>query len=583
MLGAASFEGGDLADDKHDAGGGAGERRGGRTAGKGIASHLRRYGAFYAIAIVVVIVVAVLPSVGGDGGNGGDAAPSQDGDRLTATDGPWRPGSGDIEHGTGTARSGAACEPGVSQIPETVLSVPCLPEFTGDNGGATYRGVTEDTIRIVRRTFPETPNLEATREELQEAGFATPEVIVEVRDQFIDYFNENYELYGRHVEIVEYESRFGDSTAEALGEGREGACQDATYIAEELNAFGVIGGGEAGVTGGAGSGPFSECAAERGLVVFNGGAYYPESWYQDLHPYVWNTAMDCEQVARHTAAYVENRLGDKPAEFAGDPELASRTRKFGSYTPEGTRRVCNDLSREILEDHGVYDGEADTPTVRYALDISRFAEQAARAVVQWKADEVTTVIVGSDPISLEFLTEAAEDQDYHPEWVILGTAGQDSAVFGRAYDQDQADGHMFGLSLISGTEELYGRDSDPARLYRELNEGEQIPGGTTGGFFNSVHWFNLLQAAGPDLTPDNLARGVQSLPPLGGGDRVLWHFGDTHTATKDAREVYWDGSAPPGPEEFDQSVQGNFVATNDGERYMADEWPAEDPPIYPDR
>ncbi|MFP3901873.1 MAG: hypothetical protein ACLFXM_13550 [Acidimicrobiia bacterium] len=576
-----------MADDSRDAGGppaggGPGPGPGSHRPRRGAITHLRRYSVFYAIALVVVLVVALLPSVSPDDGD--EAATSQNVDGDAAAGGPWRPGSGDIEHGSGTTRGGDPCEPGAGQIPETVLSVPCLPEFTGDNGGATHRGVTEDTIRIVRRTFPGSANRDAVRAELDEAGLATPEVVIEVRDQFIDHFNETYELYGRRVEIVEYESRFGDSTAEALGEGREGACQDAAYIAEELEAFGVIGGGEAGLTGAAGSGPFSECAAERGLVVFNGGAYYPESWYADLHPHVWHTFMDCEQVARHTAAYIAKRLGDNPARFAGDPELASRTRKFGSYTPEGTRRVCNDLSRELLQDeYGVYDGEADTPTVRYALDISRFAEQAARAVVQWKADGVTTVVVGSDPISLQFLTQAAEEQDYHPEWVILGTAQQDSNVFGRTYDQNQVDGHMFGLSLISGTEELYGTDSDPARLYRRLNDGEEIPRGTTGAFFNSVHWFNLLQAAGPELTPENLARGVQSMPPLGGGDRVMWHFGDTHTATKDAREVYWDGDAPPGPEEPDQSLRGAFVPTYGDRRFLVDDWPAEDPPIDPDR
>ncbi len=447
------------------------EDSGGRR--KGLAAHMKRYGVFYGAAAAVAVVVAVLPSVGGDDDDDSDSTNGANGE--VAADGAWRPGSGDIEHGTGTSRSGVTCEPGVNQIEETVLSAPCLPEFTGDNGGATSRGVTEDTIRIVRRTFPVSANLEATREELQAAGLATPEVSIEVRDQFIDYFNESYELYGRNVEIVEYESRFGDSTAEALGEGREGACQDAAYIADELEAFGVIGGGEAGITGAAGSGPFAECAAERELVVFSAGAYYPESWYDDLHPYAWNFTMDCETLATHMAAYITNRLAGGTAEFAGDPEVASRPRKFGSYTPEGTRTVCNDVTREILEDNGTYDGESDTQTIRYALDISRFGEQATRAVVQWKADEVTTVIVGSDPISLQFLTEAAEEQDFHPEWVIVGSAQQDSNVFGRSYEQNQADGHMFGLSLISGTEDLYGTDSDPAAAVPQAQRGRGDP------------------------------------------------------------------------------------------------------------
>lgn len=573
-----------MADDHANAGTEAGaERRGPAARPRGIVAHLKRYGAFYAIAAAVVLVVALLPSIGGDDDDADEAGTADGETAAVATDGPWRPGSGDIEHGSGTARSGVACEPGVGQIPDTVLAVPCLPEFSGDNGGATYRGVTEDTITLVRRVFPETANTEAVRSELDEVGIASTEVMIEIRDQFIDYFNENFELYGRRVEIVEYESRFGNSTEEALGQGREGACQDATYIVEELEAYGVVGGAGVGGGGGFGSGPFAECAAERGLVVFSGGPYFPESWYQELHPYVWHTTMDCEQIARHAAAYIGTRLADQPAEFAGDPELASRTRKFGSYTAEGRYSQCNDLTRQLLQDeYGTYDEDAATPTIRYALDISRFAEQAMRAVVQWKADDVTTVIIGSDPISLEFLTQAAEEQDYHPEWVILGTAQQDNDNFGRSYNQNQVDGHMFGLSQISGTDELYGPDSDPASLYRKLND-EDIPDGTTGSFFGSVRVFNMLQAAGPELTPENMAQGVQSMPPLGGGDRVLWHFGEGHTATEDAREVYWDGSAPPRPDEPDQSERGAFVATYDGQRFLPEDWPAESPPIYPDR
>ena len=76
------------------------------VAEKGLAAHLKRYGVFYGAAAAVAIVVAVLPSVGGD---------DDEGDRTNgevASDGVWRPGSGDMEHGTGTSRRRSRPAPG---------------------------------------------------------------------------------------------------------------------------------------------------------------------------------------------------------------------------------------------------------------------------------------------------------------------------------------------------------------------------------------------------------------------------------------------------------------------------------------
>ena len=63
----------------------------------------------------------------------------------------------------GRARRGVTCGPGVRQLPGSVYSAPCVPAFTGDNGGATHRGVTGDTIRIVRRRVPRDGQLPGRR------------------------------------------------------------------------------------------------------------------------------------------------------------------------------------------------------------------------------------------------------------------------------------------------------------------------------------------------------------------------------------------------------------------------------------
>jgi hypothetical protein len=379
------------------------------------------------------------------------------------------------------------------------------------------------------------------------------------------------------VEFVTYESKFGDATQEALGGGREGACQDATLIADEMKAFGVTGG----------SGSFSECAAERGLVVFGAAAYFSESFYKDRSPYLYNTTMSCERISNHNAEYIGKRLVGKPAKWAGDPALAKHVRKFGTDVPDNEEyQKCTDITQSTLKDK--YKAEPGL-RVNYALDISRFVDQAKRAVIQFKAGGVTTIITASDPISIGLMTKEATAENYFPEWFIIGTAGQDTDNFGRSYDQKQVDGHMFGISELGSSAKLYGATADAPKLYAKLNPGKTIPGGTVGNLYDSVNIFNLLQAAGPTLTPANIEKGISTMAPTGGPDYAVgeWDYRQgidgkpDHTAVDDAREVYWDGSAPPGPEERDKTKKGSFIESEPGKRYDLGEWPTTEPKVYP--
>ena len=546
---------------------------------RGSKSHLRRYGPFYAIGAVILLVLVLVPVITGGDDDGDDDETASVATGGSNGDGPWRPASGDIESGTGTTKNGDECGEGDRQIPETVYSVPCLPEFTGDNGGATSRGVTGDTIRLVFRDFPESANSQQTDQELRDRGLATTEETDAIRDQFIEYLSDHYELYGRKIEISEYTSQFSNNTSELLGGNREEACQDATQIVEEVGAFGVIGlGGQSGV--------FSECAAERGLMVFNGGAYYSEDWFRDQHPYVWSSTMDCSRVSAHVAEYIGKRLLDKPAKFAGDPELAEKTRTFGTYVPENEQYAkCVDITENIVKDE--YGGSGSQVIVRYQLDISRFTEQAQRAVVQFKAEGVTTVVTAADPISIAALTTAANEQDYHPEWLTIGTAFADLNSFARGYDQEEVDGHLFGLSQLGEDSAIFGPEGEVEPLYKKMT-GEEILKGTTGEFYYLVNALNLLQAAGPDLTPENVAKGAWSLPPMGDETSAagVWWYGDSvdgdggdHTVVQDSKEVYWDADAPPEETEVDQDAKGDYLPTYDGRRFSLGEWPEGEPEL----
>src|SRR5688500_13366109 len=221
-----------------------------------VAIHARRYAPFYVSGLFVAAAVIFTPTsdedrtpaaigtfgapseggcsaqtedagtpgagASGTGANGvaAGSSPSATGGSggPTATPGGAAGGSAaGVQAGTGTTRGGFDCAPGVRQLPWSNYAAPCVAEFTGNNGGQTWNGVSEEMIRVVVRDYatgagPATAALTAAgidREENQRRQRA-----------LMDYFNEVYELYGRRVEFVPFTSN-ANPFEEANGRGRE--------------------------------------------------------------------------------------------------------------------------------------------------------------------------------------------------------------------------------------------------------------------------------------------------------------------------------------------------------------------------
>ena len=545
------------------------------------------------------------PTAGGTTSSGGAAAPTAKpgaGATGTATGAVAAPtnqpisaetATGAIQRGTGTTRDGRPCTPETRQVPFSSYAIPCQNKYDGPNGGATFRGVTDKEITIVRRKFPESANSRAVAEVNAQAGYASADTTEEVRKTFIEYFNKTYELYGRQVKYVVYESKNNaSSTDEAQSKGKELACLDAEDV-KGLNAFGTL----------SGTPPFSECAAERGIPVFAASAYHPETYYRKYHPFMWHTVMECERISYQVAEYIGKRLHGKPAKWAGDPVLQAKTRHFGTYVPDNDAyQSCVKITqRELKSKYGVTD---TGPQYNYQLDISRFPDQAAQASVQFSAAGVTTVILACDYISTTVLTAAAEQQRWRPEWLQIGTALNDADNSARLFHQGQVNGHLFGPSQLGATTKLIGENSEPGQVYKAAT-GKVIPEGTSGDYFSVVLMFNLLQAAGPNLTPAAIGAGAKTIPPGGAPDFPLgyWSLVDgpdgtegagDHTTIDDSREIFWvsqgcqttctDASNASDP--YYRGPDGNagtYKETYGGKRFRNGEWPKEDPPIYPPR
>jgi hypothetical protein len=435
-----------------------------------------------------------------------------------------------------------------------------------------------DTISFVIRRYGDGPDNVLAKQILSQAGQAPEGATAEVRRVFLDHFNSVYELYGRHVVLTDYTTN-ASVFDEVNGKGREQACADATAIAGERKAFGVL-----PPSGSFMFGTFSECAVAQRLFLPIGAYGYPESWYRSVHPYAWAVQMDCDRVLHQLAEYIGKRLAGRPARWALDPRLAATPRVFGMIAPDfGRYRDCVDpFVRELADRYGV----KIASRYNYTLDPSTSSQQAAQAVVQFKAAGVTSLLLLSDPVTNIQLTSQARSQQWGPEWVIDGAGLEDNDDFTRLYDQDRINGHLFGLSELGSREADQGPNSEPARLYRKLT-GKPLPAGTDGDYFTLVHLFNLLQAAGPGLTPDAIGAGAARLPASGapGFDYGLWGLqtnaegspGLDHTEVDDAREVYWDGDAPS----YD-GKKGTFIGAYGGKRFTNGQWPTDNPTYYQD-
>jgi hypothetical protein len=574
------------------------------------ALHLRRYFPIYVFLLVAVIAAALVPSIqdrghtnklasgsaaaGVKNGNGAETASTLGGPATAgALGGAGAPAQRvtrsiaqslqAANQSTGKTRGGVECAPGVRQLPASRYAVPCTEAFKGNNGGATSFGVLPDKIRIVRRGFADNASSDFVNTIVAQAGGAPPEYVRGVRDVFIKYMDTMFEFYGRKIEWVDYESKYGDSTQEALSKGREGACADATYIKDTLKAFAVVAGKNVATV----SDVFASCAAERKMMTFGAAPYFPETWYRARHPYAWGGVMECERIEYQITEYIGKRLAHKPAKWAGDPITRATTRKFGTYVPDNDQyQFCANLGKKLLKEKYNQDpGEQ----FNYALQVERFADQANHAIVQFHARGVTTIVLACDPISTIFLTQAASKQGYFPEWFSIGVALHDVDNVARLFDPTEVNGHLFGPSQLGSTPKLVGPQSEPGVLYRQLTGKNLTEGGVTDGqYWGLLGIYSVIQAAGPLLTPNGIAAGTFNAGPGGAPEFAVGYTSyqdgpdgtlgaHDHTAIDDAREIYWMGTATS---PFDGKT-GTYFETYGGKRFRNGEWPREDPPIYP--
>ena len=443
------------------------------------------------------------------------------------------------------------------------FSPPCIAPFTGDNGGATHRGVTKDTITIAMRFNPDAnPAVEAA---LFAAGAGdTRDEVRATRQAWIDMFTAHYRTYGRKVKLVYFEQSGSDEAA-----GRA----DALKVATEIKAFAAW----------SGSGTYREELARRGVVCICGGR--DVKYFNDMAPYLWGTQPAYEQWLGPAGEYIGKRLWGRKAVHAGDAVYQTQQRKLGLVYSESSTAPVAVKGAEFMErELGKY-GAKFAEKISYTGDINSAQEQARVIVAKLKDSGITTVAFWGDFLAPLFMTQEATRQQYFPEWIITGGNLVDTTFWARAYDQQQWS-HAFGVSQLWAR----GPQAESEAYFQHVwHHGGPPAAKAQYEVWYQEPWMFMtgVHMAGPKLTPQTFRDGLFAFPPSGGGPTLpkrsfgrhgIWPF-DDYTAFDDITEIWYDPNAF-GTNEVGQQGKGMLRYVDGGKRLLYGQWPTTDPKVF---
>ncbi len=508
-----------VADERRTSGGGAridltGLTRAGRArgatlaggheeggAGKAPASRavaaIRRHRTVVGLGLVALVAVLLFVPTLPTASTGVGTAPSATASAISVLPDETPPNAAGT---AGTTVGGVACGPGVRQVPWSDYAPICEPAWHGSNGGATSRGVTATTITFNYRT--------ASTEQLSELYALVPPAVIGTNTEevatlqtYINTFNREFELYGRHVVLKTFQGK-GDFISEDLGEDQTQAQEDAVTAADTLKTF-------ADVSLVDSSAVYATDLSDQHVVT---SSLYENaaSWYAMYSPWEYTPGPNCTKSAVATGAILGKQLGGLPASLAGTATLQKKTRVYGLIYPQNPQAA--QCATEDVADLARY-GQKVVDSVGVQFNLAQLINQSSSAVAQMKAKGVTTVILSSaDPITPTFYMQAADKLDYHPEWWFQsyfsgGNTNSDSLA--SLFPADQV-AHSFSVGNVAKplTEEEAIKAYD---LGNPEKDTPPIPSFVY-TYQTVLQLFDALQLAGPDLTPANFERAMKLIP-----------------------------------------------------------------------
>jgi hypothetical protein len=453
-------------------------------------------------------------------------------------------------------------------------SIPCVPIFTGNNGGATHPGVTEDEVTIVYYMNYAT--------EADRAVYLALEQSEEQEEQHVaawaEWFNRHYEFYGRKINVI---------FVRGTGDGVPAVRNDAQTIVKKYNPFGVMAYEFADT--------LSRELARHGVVSTFIDANQDQEMFRAMRPYAWGYFKNGDLMARNLAEYYCAKMYGKNADQAGDAPLKLQRRRVGILSTDAPH-FASSLSSFVDAVTGGVCGTGsaeDKPVVfKYSSDPDASAqEQGDAAAAAFRGGNVTTIVPLVTGVG-DAVAQSFSGQNYHPEW-LMGEWSFDHDLYTRAFVPPDQAPQRFGPGSLWVN--VASADEPFERIAREVNPNFEFRCSGCQALwevFYQMMWG--LQWAGPNLTPFTFERGMLDAPQIAGSElaspwpgweccKRSWpsvggigpNDPGAYTFTQDYRHIYWD---PTAISEYD-GQPGTYVCAEGPEcpRFRTGQWKPGEP------
>ena len=560
-------------------------------------SFTKMYAPFAVPVAALMLLVLVAPSVGpvaasspfsaySPAGGGGGAAsfgaygaspsPGSAGSAASGSTVFGGGSSGVSVHGLPAGDTGH-CYQG-RQFKELLTAPPCTPAWVGNNGAATWPGVTATTVNVVY--YREKDNAAVQGIEETAGVYANPsdqQAFIVAANKFI---NAKYELYGRKINIQFFQGACNPAPPDP-------ACyrSDADQIAAmNPKPFAVV------YDNSTNTPDFFDELARHQIVSF-GGWHFQDSFNLQERPWHYDVYMSGDYQSVLTGEWYCKKLAGKTAQFAGAPDPGTT-----DLRPK-TRRAAI-----LVENYPAIEGSAEhlasvinscapngVEVIPYSSDTTTSTEQSTTIVNKMQNDGITTVLWFSDPIAPVYGLAAMQSQKYYPEQVLVGSGLLDYDVFGQLYQQSAPREwiHAFGPSDLGRAIPFSQTDADivwhSAGMSGDAYAGANLPW----SYFGTIAY--VLNQTGPNVNPGTFERAAFGGPyPFPWGvyhDAVHVYFKlgpnpnalGAYAGISDEREVYWD----PNVTSPVNGKAGAYVELNGGHRYRPGEWTTSGPDLPP--
>jgi hypothetical protein len=545
----------------------------------------RRYAPLVALAVLQLLIIGFVPSKAGKAG-GQQVAATQGGSKSTGV-GTASGATGDaataaagVTAGAAGAAAGASvggAPPGVDVSGDTTHCVNgrefdpaiaywaplCVPGTIGatgvNNGGATYQGVTGDTITLVDYVSNYGAQVNAI---LQAQGSLVTYEDAKVLDAAWEKFiNDHYVLYGRKVKIITYQGQ-----CQSVPPKYDCLIPEMNTIVNTYKPYAVN--WQTTLC--------SACYAElaRLQTVAVGGTGFSDDLGRALAPFFYTAGESATTMEQQFAEFwcaqltgpVKYGGTQNPAQnFNGQPRVLGI---ISTNDPDNQSTVEHFLVPLMKQKCGV----EITHFYFYDQDINTAAKQVAAGIAAMNTPQnpATTVLCLCDEVAPAFLFSGEQSNNYYPENVIATNQGMDYDKTGQSYGPNGTLGCpspqigceydlAFGLGEL-GTEEKNGgaggkaTGTDAGSRVFLAGGGSTLPGSVEGKTLGTTakQWVmlaNLIEAAGPNLTPTTMAAQAASMGSTGGPgtpDELLDFSSGTGFWTQDVKLIYFNKNATSG-------------------------------------